>query len=274
MSETPRTQSEAETYQRLRSHLAFLKLADAAAALPQVLDEARAETLSMVEGLEKLLAVEVTAVEERKLTARLRFACLPAPWRLADFDYSAQPGLDEALIRELATLRFIDEGANVLFIGPPGVGKTMLAVGLARACAEAGHRAYFTTAADLAARCRKAAIEGRWATMMRFYAGPKLLVLDELGYLTLAADAAAALFQVINTRYTNGSSTLITTNVGIGTWATAFGDDPIVAAAMLDRLLHRGVVVGIDGPSYRLRSHQARAEALRAGIEVSPHANR
>ncbi len=274
MSETPRTQSEAETYQRLRSHLAFLKLADAAAALPQVLDEARAETLSMVEGLEKLLAVEVTAVEERKLTARLRFACLPAPWRLADFDYSAQPGLDEALIRELATLRFIDEGANVLFIGPPGVGKTMLAVGLARATAEAGHRAYFTTAADLAARCRKAAIEGRWATMMRFYAGPKLLVLDELGYLTLAADAAAALFQVINTRYTNGSSTLITTNVGIGTWATAFGDDPIVAAAMLDRLLHRGVVVGIDGPSYRLRSHQARAEALRAGIEVSPHANR
>jgi len=274
MSETPRTQSEAETYQRLRSHLAFLKLADAAAALPQVLDEARAETLSMVEGLEKLLAVEVTAVEERKLTARLRFACLPAPWRLADFDYSAQPGLDEALIRELATLRFIDEGANVLFIGPPGVGKTMLAVGLARATAEAGHRAYFTTAADLAARCRKAAIEGRWATMMRFYASPKLLVLDELGYLTLAADAAAALFQVINTRYTNGSSTLITTNVGIGTWATAFGDDPIVAAAMLDRLLHRGVVVGIDGPSYRLRSHQARAEALRAGIEVSPHANR
>ena len=274
MSETPRTQSEAETYQRLRSHLAFLKLADAAAALPQVLDEARAETLSMVEGLEKLLAVEVTAVEERKLTARLRFACLPAPWRLADFDYSAQPGLDEALIRELATLRFIDEGANVLFIGPPGVGKTMLAVGLARATAEAGHRAYFTTAADLAARCRKAAIEGRWATMMRFYAGPKLLVLDELGYLTLAADAAAALFQVINTRYTTGSSTLIATNVGIGTWATAFGDDPIVAAAMLDRLLHRGVVVGIDGPSYRLRSHQARAEALRAGIEVSPHANR
>ena len=203
----PGTQSEAETYQRLRAHLAFLKLTDAAEALPRVLDEAREQQLSLVGALEQLLAVEVAATEDRRLTSRLRFACLPAPWRLADFDYTAQPGIDEALIRELATLRFIDEGANVLFIGPPGVGKTMLAVGLARAGAEAGHRVYFTTAADLAARCHKAAIEGRWATMMRFYAGPRLLAIDELGYLPLAADAAAALFQVINTRYTNGSST-------------------------------------------------------------------
>ena len=187
MSEAPRTHSEAETYQRLRAHLAFLKLADAAQALPGLLDEARISKLPLIDTLERLLDVEVTATEDRRLTSRLRFACLPAPWRLADFDYSAQPGIDQALIRELATLRFIDEGANVMFIGPPGVGKTMLAVGLARAGAEAGHRVYFTTAADLAARCHKAAIEGRWATMMRFYAGPRLLAIDELGYLPLAS---------------------------------------------------------------------------------------
>jgi DNA replication protein DnaC len=270
----PATMSQAECYQQLRAHLGFLGLAAAAESLPGLLDRARVEKLGPVELLEQLLAVEAAAVEERRLTSRLRFACLPAPWALTDFDFSAQPGIDEALIRELATLRFIDEGANALFIGPPGVGKTMLAVALSRAAAEAGHRVYFSTAADLAARCRKAAIEGRWATMMRFYAGPKLLAIDELGYLTLPADAASALFQVINTRYTNGSSTLITTNVGIASWATAFGDDPMVAAAMLDRLLHRGVVVGIDGPSYRLRSHQARAEALRTATEVTPHATR
>lgn len=269
----PATMNQAERYQRLRAHLGFLGLTAASEALSQALDQARDQRLPMLTILEQLLAVEVAAVEERRLTSRLRFACLPAPWRLDDFDFSAQPGIDQALIRELGTLRFIDEGANALFIGPPGVGKTMLAVGLARAAAEAGHRVYFTTAADLAARCHKAAIEGRWATMMRFYAGPKLLAIDELGYLPLAADAASALFQVINTRYTNGSSTLITTNVGIASWATAFGDDPVVAAAMLDRLLHHGVVVGIDGPSYRLRSHQARTEALRAATEGASHAH-
>jgi DNA replication protein DnaC len=259
----PRSQTDAETYQRLRAHLAFLKLADAAQALPTVLDTAREQKQPLLTAIEALLAAEVDAVEARRLAARLRFACLPAPWTLADFDYSAQPGVDEALIRELATLRFVEGGANVVFIGPPGVGKTMLAVALTRTAAEAGHRAYFTTAADLAARCHKAAIEGRWATMMRFYAGPKLLAIDELGYLPLAADAASALFQVLNTRYQNGATTIITTNLGIASWASAFGD-PVVAAAMLDRLLHKGVVVAIDGPSYRLRSHQARAENLRA----------
>jgi len=151
-----------------------------------------------------------------------------------------------------------------LFIGPPGVGKTMLAVGLAHASVDAGYRTYYTTAADLAARCHKAALEGRWATCMRFFAGPRLLVIDELGYLPLPGDGAAALFQVINQRYLK-SSTILTTNVGIADWASAFGD-ATVAAAMLDRLLHRAVVVGIDGPSYRLRAHHSHAEALRQGV--------
>jgi IstB-like ATP binding protein len=113
----------------------------------------------------------------------------------------------------------------------------MLTTALARGAVDAGHRVYFTTAADLAARCHKAAVEGRWATCMRFFAGPKLLVIDELGYLPLPGDGASALFQVINQRYVK-SSTILTTNVGIADWATAFGD-ATVAAAMPGRLLHR-----------------------------------
>ena len=143
----------------------------------------------------------MTATEARRLAGRLRFACLPTPATLEDLDYDAAPGVDQKLITELATCRYLDSATNVLLIGPPGVGKTHVAVGLARKAAEAGYRTYFTTAADLAARCHRAAIEGRWATTMRFFAGPGLLVIDELGYLPLPAEAASALFQVVSQRY-------------------------------------------------------------------------
>jgi DNA replication protein DnaC len=179
-------------YQQLRGHLAYLKLAAAADQLAPALETAERDKPGYTRFLHDLLAMEVAASEQRRLEGRQRFSKLPAHKTLEQFDFDAQPTLDRRLVEDLATLRFVEEKANCLLIGPPGVGKTHLAIALGHRAVHAGYRVYYTTAADLVARTSRAAIDGRWANTMRFWAGPQLLIIDLCRYRDYADIAVAA----------------------------------------------------------------------------------
>ncbi len=256
----------ATAYARLREHLAYLGLATVSARLAGELERATNETAAPVEVLERLLGFEVEATAARRLSGRLRFAHYPLDKRLAQFEFDFQPSIDRAVIAELSTLRFVEERRNALFLGPPGVGKSHLAIALGIAATEAGYRTYFTTAVDLVGHLQAAHLEGSWASKMRTYTGPSVLVIDELGYLPMDATSAHWIFQVVSRRYERGSIVL-TSNRGFGDWGQVFADQ-VVATAILDRLLHHATVVNIKGQSYRMRAHIPPPGSAREGAAM------
>lgn len=249
-------------YESIKDDLGYLRLAKAAEVFASLADQAREANWSHLEYLGALMGEEAANTRNRRLAARLRFAHLPTRRTLSDFDFDFQPSVDRKLIDDLASVRFVAEGRPILFLGQPGTGKSHLATALLIAAVEAGYRGYFTTAADLVASVSAAYADGSFATRIRTYTSPSVLVIDDVGLISFDKAQSNALFQVINRRYEHSSSTIVTTNRSLSSWAELFGGDAVVAAAILDRLLHRAVVINIKGPSWRMREHQGLTEAM------------
>ena len=195
----------------------------------------------------------------------MRSSRLPAIKTLQQFDFTFQPSLRREQIKSLHELAFIKRRENVIFFGPPGVGKTHLAISLAIAAAESGRRVYYGTLVDLIESLERARAAGQLARRLRVLYHPALLIVDEIGYLPVSRDGAVLFFQLINHRYER-ASTVLTSNKGFEEWGAVMGDE-VMAAALIDRLLHHCHVVNIRGNSYRMREHADLRRASQPGLD-------
>jgi len=246
------------TYQRLLASLQRLKLSRVPECLDQLAEVAAKEEWTYVQFLERLLETEVSARLERDVLMKTRLARFPFVKSLDQFDFSFQPALNETQIRELATVRFVAHGENILLLGPPGVGKTHLAISLGVAAIAQGLSVVFFTMADLVDQLQRDLKEDRLDRRLQALCKPKLLILDEMGYVPLDRRTAQFLFRLISRRYQKGSI-ILTSNKSYAEWGDIVTDQ-VLATAMLDRLLHSSTTINIRGESYRLR------EKRKAGV--------
>jgi DNA replication protein DnaC len=249
--------------EQIRHHLVGLRMPRALEVLEDTVRQLERGSISPLEAVDALLAEELALREGRRIRIALQVARLSAPKTLAGFDFTFQPSLDRNRILTLAQLDFVRRRETVHVLGPPGTGKSHLAVALGVEAVKAGYSVYFATLADIVASLAKAEREGQLQQRIRFYCRFAVLLVDEIGYLPVVAGGGNLFFQLVNARYERGSM-ILTSNRGFTEWGELFGD-PVVATALLDRLLHHAVVVQIEGASYRLRQHaDLMPDALRA----------
>ncbi len=242
------------TLDQLRKILVGLKMARSLEALDDLVRRLEQGELSALEAIHDLLAEEFETRESRRIKMSLMTARLTRLKTLQDYDFTFQPSLERDRVMTLAQLDFIERKEVVHLLGPPGTGKTHLPIALGIEAVKAAKSVYFGTLAEIIASLEKAEREGALQARIRFLARNALLIVDEIGYLPLSKGGANLFFQLVNARYERGAM-ILTSNRSFKEWGEVFGDN-VVAAALLDRLLHHAVVIQIEGNSYRLRAHQ------------------
>lgn len=238
----------------IRTMLADLKMPGALEASDGILAEADGGELSAASAIERLLSAQITLRNNRRLQAAMRSSRLPVVKTFEQFDFSFQPSIKRDQIMNLADLGFLERKENVVFLGPPGVGKTHLAISLAIAAAQYGRRVYYSTLADLVTNLEEAQAAGSLKRRLAVLTHPSLFVVDEIGYVPISTNGAMLFFQLMSKRYEH-ASTVLTSNKSFEEWGSVFGDE-VMAAALIDRILHHCHIVNIRGNSYRMRHHQ------------------
>jgi DNA replication protein DnaC len=258
-----------DTTDRIRRHLVGLKMPRALEALQMTLARIEQGEVSALEAIESLLGEEYTTRESRRIKMALQTARLPTVKTLSGYDFSFQPSLDRNRVLALAELDFVARHQCVHLLGPPGTGKSHLAIALGVEAVRAGKSVYMATLAEMVDSMRRAEREWRLTERVRYLARHSVLIVDEIGYLPVGSGGGNLFFQLVNACYER-CAMIMTSNRGFGEWAEIFGD-PVVASALLDRLLHHAVVIQIEGNSYRLREHaELVPEPLRtASLRVS-----
>jgi len=256
---------------RVRRHLVGLKMPRALETLQETLSRIERGELSTLEAIEALLGEEFTTRQSRRIKMALQTARLTTIKTLAGYDFSFQPSLDRQQILALAELGFVERHQVVHLLGPPGTGKSHLAVALGVEAVKAGHSVHFSTLADLISSLTRAEREQALRERVRYLSRHSLIIVDEIGYLPVGSSGGNLFFQLVNACYEK-TAMILTSNRGFAEWGEIFGD-AVVATALLDRLLHHAVVIQIEGSSYRLREHaQLLPEHMRSRIPTTVQA--